>query len=510
MQLRTLAALAAAALMPAAAAAEPSNPVKSAEAASAPRSDIVRAYEVAIGAYQAEQVCDRAAPLLDAVIASPDFGTLDRARQAEALAAAGDCAGDHKDWARAYDLLVKATSYAEARDWAFAARIEVADIRSHWEDLVASLELAAEKRPAAVSRLKLRRVYRVARDLEQQKDKTLVTRYRAALDRADYRPDEPFDDASGLWLDFAADRADAGDMASATRALRRIDRFYTLTRAVVDRRFSAIVDADPQHFDVRAVAERQLAADRAASAANPHLIDGPITVARDLRALGRAEEALTLLGAAEPMLHSADTTDLKEHANWYWDERARTLRDLGRRDEAAQELLVGAASGENGAANVSQTLNLGDLYVWAGKPDAALAAVEPIKGEQMVSPYGFAFRAQIRACAYAQLGRKAEMASELAYIRAHESDNWTAATDAPLCAGDLNASAAAFVRELADPEYSREALVELSEFDAPAHPTALEQAFSRRLRAVAARPDVKAAVARAGRTVVFHIQAEYY
>jgi hypothetical protein len=496
--MKALAALAAATLLPAAAAlAQPAQP-----------GDTVATYESAEQAFKAER-CDQAAELMARVIKSPDFHALERTRQAKAFGVAARCAVSAKDWDKAYHLLVAATAYPESEDWVFIARVQAADAVEDWEHLVTSLEVAARLRPAAVSALPMRRLNSIKYEvLDRGDDKALSTRFLAALELADYKPHEPFFDASAFWLDLATDLADAGDMAGAARVLRRIDVPFNLTRALVDRRFFAIVDADPQHYDVHAVAERRLAEDRATAAANPNLIQGPTQVAADLRMLGRSEEALALLVKAEPMLQSAAVTDLDEYAAWYWNERSQDLHALGRMDEAATALQAGAAKREQGGLNVSQVLNLADLYVQASKPEAALKLVEPKDPEPWVSPYGRMVLAYVRVCAYAQLGRKAEMDAERGYIRAHEGDNWGAATGAPICAGDLDAAAAAFERALDDPKGRQQALIDLSEFEPTGHATAFEQLYAERLKAVAARPEVKAAAEKAGRTMHFHIAAD--
>jgi tetratricopeptide (TPR) repeat protein len=253
------------------------------------------------------------------------------------------------------------------------------------------------------------------------------------------------------------------------------------------------------------MAERGLASDRQAMAAHPELLDGPVQVAIDLRALGRPEEALALLDATLPRLKDPATfQDFSEKVIWLWDERSRSLRDLGRVDEAIQALKTGSLAAGTGQASVDLVLNLADLQVMAGQPEQAIETAR--SSEKLpASPYGHLFGDQSLACAYAQLGRKAELQVALAHLHAQEPDNWTAAVEAELCAGDLDAAAAAVIRALADARWRREVLLELSQFDPPAHKTPIERQMDERRAAVAKRPDVQAAIAKVGRTMRFNI-----
>lgn len=472
----------------------------------APSTNIVDQYDAAVDAFQAGQ-CDRAVELMAAVTASPDFGSLDGRYQSMAFAGLGLCAYDREDWKTAYDAFARASVYSDAPDMVFPFRFEAAATRGEHEDAVAALELAAAKRPASLGDVRPGRLFLFMRDLDKRRDTALRARFFAALDRADYHSSAPFDTASFLWVEYAGDLAVAGDTAAATRVLGRVDVPDALARALTDRRLIAVVDADPRRFDVRAVAERRLAQDRQRMADHPELLDGPNEVAMELRALGRPEEALALLDATLPRLKDKTAFhDFADKLPWFWDERSRTLRELGRVDEAIDALRTGAFAVDPETADVSLILNLEDFLVRTGKPQAALDEMKlSEKVDAQTSPYGRMVREQTRACAFALLGRREELKASLAYVAAHAADNWAAAADAPLCAGDSNMAAAAVIRALDDPNGRETVLIELSRFDPPAHQTALERQMDERRQEVASRPDVKAAIAKVGRTARFNI-----
>jgi tetratricopeptide (TPR) repeat protein len=461
----------------------------------------------AIQAYDADRYCAIAEPAIVEVVASPDFAGLGQQAQSDAFRVQASCAIDRQDMKAAYAALLKAAGYSESPDWIFVSLFETASALDRQEDAVAALELATAKRPASLEDLPSADLYRFLYALDNQGRKELGGHFLAALDRADYRPAEPFRTGSFLWLEYAGDLADAGDTASAARVLGRIDVPEAVARALTDRRLVSLTDADLQRFDVRAIAERRLALDRRAMAAHPELLDGPNEIAMELRALDRPEEALALLDATLPKLKDkAAFRDLADRLPWFWDERSRTLRELGRVDDAIDALRTGAFAADPDKPDVSLILNLSDFLIWAGKPQAALdelAIAEKVDAQ--TSPYGRMVREQTRACAFAKLGKSAELKASLADIAAHASDNWSAAVDAPLCAGDLDMAAAAVIGALADPEGRWTVLIELSQFDPPAHQTELERQMDARRAELAKRPDVQAAIAKVGRTMRFRV-----
>lgn len=461
----------------------------------------------AIQAYDANQDCAIAEPAIAEVVASPDFSSLGRQAQSEAFRVQASCALDRHDDKAAYAALSRAAEFDESPDWIFVDLFLTARRLGPQDDAIKTLELAAAKRPTSLGELTPDWLSWFLRNLDKQGRNDLRGRFLAALDRADYRPAEPFLTGSALWVEYASDLADAGDEAAAARVLARVDAPGALARALTDRRLVSIVDADPQRFDIRAIAERRLAQDRRSMAAHPDLLIGPNEVSMDLRALGRPEEALALLDAMLPKLKDkAAFQDFTYRLPWFWDERARVLFALGRVDEAIDALRTGAFVIDPDKPHVGLILNLGDALVSVGKPQAALDAVAIAdKVDAQTSPYGRMVRAGTRACALAQLGKSAELKASLADIAAHASDNWSVSAAAPLCADDLDMAAATVIRGLADPNGRRTVLVDLSQFEPPAHQTEFERQMDARLRELANRPDVQAAVAKVGRTMRFGV-----
>jgi tetratricopeptide (TPR) repeat protein len=251
-------------------------------------------------------------------------------------------------------------------------------------------------------------------------------------------------------------------------------------------------------------------------AANSDLLGGPIAVAHDLQRLNRLEDALAVLDSVIPHLKDPQEakTQFKDYlfeSNWVFDARADILLDLGRFEEAENNMRLAASMDELGSANVSDTLNLAALLNSEGKPTEALEALKPLAGDRrsLMDKTGrmvFAFQT---ASADGQLGRKDEASEALAYISAHESDYWKLALVAPLCINDEAASAAAFLRAFDDPQGRVLALEAMSQFDHHGAGAPFARELWRRLQKVTARPEVRAAAEKAGGPKTFTVRSTF-
>jgi tetratricopeptide (TPR) repeat protein len=249
-------------------------------------------------------------------------------------------------------------------------------------------------------------------------------------------------------------------------------------------------------YDITAQLTRELVRAKAQSAAMPDRLEGVVEVAVELLNAGRDNEALAVVDAALARLKSDPKafSDAEDKRNWILDTRARLLYRLGRFDEALVLRVQAAQEKEDGGVNVSQAINLGDLYVDLGRPKDALAAVSALG---FMSGYGQMAFEGVRACAYAQLGDQVNLARSLGYLKSHSGDAPTAAANAELCAGDVDAAAAEIIAQLENPQTRENTLLSLQDyidwrrapFDAKMHAAWF---------AMRARPDVQAEIAKVG------------
>jgi tetratricopeptide (TPR) repeat protein len=305
-------------------------------------------------------------------------------------------------------------------------------------------------------------------------------------------------------LRYAAVLAVAGDTAKAAAVFAQIEDGKEQIRASLDPRLHGVV---PAGFDARAAVEKNLAALQKSAADHPGSLQTVLNIARHLRWLGRVEDAVALLERNRPDVpQSARFTDLQDQTIWWWNQLADAYRDLGRYNDAVAALQTGAQGREHGGVNVSQTLNLAEMQMTYGHDADALktlAAFTP--GPANTSPYGMMVFTFDRGCARFRTGDLAGAAADRAYAVAHEADLPGNTELLLACMGDLDGAAAVLIRRLNDPGEQVDALLELSEFDAPPVSNPADP-FDARLLQIKARPDVAAAIARAGGTRRFHLQ----
>jgi tetratricopeptide (TPR) repeat protein len=219
---------------------------------------------------------------------------------------------------------------------------------------------------------------------------------------------------------------------------------------------------------------------------------------------GEAPAARALVASLQTA--SAIASASLDQFNWYWNGVAATETTLGHYDQAVAAYAKAAAFGERGGLNVSQVINLAETQNGFGRGADALKTLAVFADpKRRGSPFGEMQLRFARACANHLAGHEGDTAADLAYLKAHEKDGGPALSDALLCLGDMDAAAAAFIRRLDDPDRRAAVLLQLSDYDDPPVPLPADPVESR-LAALKARPDVKAAIDRAGGTRRFHIQ----
>jgi hypothetical protein len=191
---------------------------------------------------------------------------------------------------------------------------------------------------------------------------------------------------------------------------------------------------------------------------------------------------------------------------WWWDGLARTYASLGRYEDAVAALRRGMELQEDGTKNVSQTLNLASLQVEFGHRAEALKTLDGFDPRKStINPYGMMVLTRTRGCARFGNGDIAGARIDRDYAVAHERDSPENLTDLLLCMGDVDAAAAEMIRRLDDPEQRVDALLNLSDYDPETHPVPIDLPGAK-MAAVKGRPDVKAAIARAGGVRRFFLQ----
>ena len=177
---------------------------------------------------------------------------------------------------------------------------------------------------------------------------------------------------------------------------------------------------------------------------------------------------------------------------------------LGRFDELLAAYAKGGTRDEHGNLNVSQLLNMAANLIDLGRNEEALRTIAVFDDpKRSRSPYGEMVLRWVRGCAHAFQGRRDLAAADVAFAKAHEKDNRGAYARLLLCTGDMDGAAAAYIRRLDDPQERGDVLMSFSDFDDPQ--VRLPDPFEALHDTIRARPDVKAAIERAGGARRFNI-----
>jgi tetratricopeptide (TPR) repeat protein len=387
--------------------------------------------------------------------------------------------------------------------WRVRIAIELQDKRT--EAAVVSVEAMSQGRGAALNALPVRWLYQLSRQLKDAGLAGPRRRLLTILSANAYSPSgEVPGTTDGFRADLAAILADAGDRPGAAALVADIGDPRTLIDIALDSRLVPLL---PAAFDVRSAVERHLAEMQGFAALHPDRLYAVLQAAIDLRMLGRPQESLDILKA----LHGDESggsafKDADEYLVWWWDGIGRSHIRLGQYDAAVAAFRKGGETQEGGTLNVSQVINLADFQLDFAHPADALATIGVFDGNnRAASPFGMMQVYFARGCAQARLNRPAEAASALKYLQEHEKDAPGALTDMLLCTGDLDAAAASVVRRLADPDTRSDMLMQVSTFDPPVVTLPLNP-LKVNMDKVVGRPEVQAAIQRAGGAQRIHLQ----
>jgi hypothetical protein len=451
---------------------------------------------------------EKAAPELDELIAAPGFGELAAELRFQTLNVAGAIALQYKHYAKAHRLAMRATGFDQAGAATWMARLLAAFYTSDNLDAGRCVETIAKQwpdrldavRPQAI--VQLHHALRVAH--EDDADRSMLNglfdaNWQAGLGTYDT-----------LWRDLALMQIEHNEPKRAVTVARRIRNAETALSMRIDKRFDPITRSHLQAFDVGRLLAAQIQAARARIKAHPDQLE-PVQRLQDLLLeKGQNAEVLAISEAAVAHAERNDGektyTDFGESYNWVLNQRSLALAHEGRWDDAVREMTRAARRPEGGGVNVSQSINLGGLYVDLGEPDkAAVAIVEP----GQMSPYGSMQLHYVRLQIAVEKNDADSIAKHMAYLRKHRADDIATWQRALLRHGDLDAAAALLIQRLETPDWRSGALVEMQHY-IRSEQTSTMKTFHQRWNTVTSRPDVRAALAKVGRVERFDITAPAY
>lgn len=268
-----------------------------------------------------------------------------------------------------------------------------------------------------------------------------------------------------------------------------------------DRRFDAVVAANPAHFDIEAAAEREFHALQAAADKTPQSLQLESWV---IDSLLRRQHYEAALAASDSILTDIQSTndpaklfeDFDEEHSWFLNLRSTALQRVGRWDEGLAQLIDASRLMEKYGGNVDQLINLGDLYCSLGRPNDALSAIGSVTAR--MSPFGAMQMEEVRIDAAQQLGDVKQVERSLKYLRIHRADAPNAYEGALIIVNQLDRAAHELAEELRNSDERQDALLSIQDF-APTPETPRDMDFDARYRKVIANPEVQAEIRKVGR-----------
>lgn len=430
--------------------------------------------------------------IVEAMIAHPDYPAMpERARRGlRFLEGAFHLELDRPEIA--LPSLIEATEWSGARFEVWATRIEAHRLVRDMEGAAGALAATLRQFPDAPNEFGSTWLLQFAVTAELDDDAAFDL--RMALLESGWRHEHD----SHVWLTLIDDLLTRDRALEAKALVERISGPSNIVQLAAMRRYDPIRPAGA--VDVLAVLEEDLAQTREQAAAPGATVSDRNRYVSALLQMGRFAEAL---GEAEAILAGpapdAETDPEGEHdLAWTMDSRARSLFELGRSDEAIDQMRTAAARSEFGYPNVSQTINLGWLNLRLGQHAAALAAVADVSDDN-ASPYGRMQADQVRACATHALGDEATATPLFADIEANWRDAPGAAYEAAACRADETAMTRLMIDMLNDPEHAPTGVAMMHDYLLASRVTDFDRRQLELHHRVAARPDVVAARDRVGR-----------
>ncbi len=277
----------------------------------------------------------------------------------------------------------------------------------------------------------------------------------------------------------------------------------------IDRRFDGVVAANPGHFDVEAAAHEQLKVAQELSDQHPELLALKVQV---IFAMWRVLDYEVMLAASDELVSEIESTNYprKLFTDTDYDDQYRTLLELrshaleriGKPEEAVEQLRVASRLRESGGRNVSQAIDLGEMYCRLKRPNDALAAIADLGS---VSPFGAMLSESVRLEAALQLNDAAQVEKSLAFMQAHAADEPGTLQREWVMTGHMDVAAQDLIVRLLDPAQRGDMLRSVQIFG-PIPELEVEAHFDAQWRELIARPDVQAAINKVGRVESFRLE----
>jgi tetratricopeptide (TPR) repeat protein len=313
---------------------------------------------------------------------------------------------------------------------------------------------------------------------------------------------------SSSWLRLTRLLLEQGALAEAIQVSLRITDTHDLIAMRADRRFDAVVAANPERFDIDAAATRQL---RTLQAASEHAPQSLQLKSELIGALLQQQHYAAMLALSDAVLLEIESTnypeklyvDFNEQHGWFLNERAIALERFGRWDEAVAQLTAATAVKEQ-AQIAGQLINLGELYCALERPRDALSAIGKVPIATL-SSYGLMEMESVRLDAASQLGDTKQAENALDYLRENRAHDPASYQYALVTMNRLDDAAQALIEWLRDADHRLTALASVQTYSDPPM-TPRETLIFARERSLLSRPDVLAVIQEVGRVERYPVE----
>lgn len=450
----------------------------------------------------------KAQAALQAVIEDKEFSSLSGDTQYHTLWTAGRVFADHGQLERGYEYLARAAAMPQSNFEDLLAQMRTAAKLGNKPETVRSLTSVARRYPDKIGSLKTEWIAAVIRQAQQ-----LPTGERSALYRSLYAAHWKLQwnfEPSYLWLELTRLLLENGEQEAAADVSTHVTDAYDLIEMRVDRRFDSIVAAHPAQFDIDAAAARELKELQLASEKAPHSLSLKEEVISTLR---RQQHYAESLAEADSLMTELKSTNSPEKAYedyersnpWILNEREIALTRVGRWDDAVAQLTAASRLSEDNAGNISQIINLAQLYCDLSRPKEALKTLGRLEAKP--SPYGVMQVEYVKLDAATLSGDKNQMARSLQYLEDHRADAPNTYEDAQVLVNDPGGAARFLIERLQDVSQRAATLLSVQTYGSwRKTPRMLE--FDARRRAVLARADVQEAIQKVGRVESYRLEAQ--
>jgi beta-barrel assembly-enhancing protease len=438
------------------------------------------------------------------VVDSTRFGTLPQDQQYQALAAAATLELRHGQPTRGYLYLARLNAMPQATFDEHAAQLVEAGKLDYKADVARTLATIAQRWPDKLSSFDSDYIEQVINESKRVPQADVYSLLQSLYD-AGWRFKGGIEPSSA-WRDLSLLLIQKGRLPQAIEVGAHVTDPYVLIAMRADRRFDPVVAANPAQFDIDAADNRELHELHKAAESMPQSLDVQL---RELDGLRRRRHYSAILAITDSIITQVKSTnyparlydDYQENYVWILDFRSDALAGLGNWDEAVGQLDAAAHTTE---PNISQYINLGDLYCDLGRPADALSAVGKITAKP--SPLGVSRLELVTLRAAVQSGDAHLTASSLDYLKVHRADSLSNYQIALLVVNQPEQGARLLMSRLRAPESRQDALQSVQTY-APDSSLPIPQEVSARWRTLIARPDVQAAITAVGRIEAYPLQS---